>query len=257
MGTDGPGLFSDDTAQDVRDAYREALEDGASDEAAQASVLEAFSESLADEDEGDIVWLALAYSQSKLGRLGDMVRRRALAVLDGGKDPARWEIEGPRAARGRAAALEKVRRQIAGPQPTRKRVRRPARVVTGLSVGQVLGYRAPSRQMYLMRVADMDDTRYGARAVIRFMDYAEQGSPVSDELDTIADLAIGAWLIPPVELVISERPRERPADHGLAVIGSLSVARVGQQLTNWTSCGWAGVARYLDQRDRDQLGDGH
>ena len=39
MGTWGPGLWSDDTAADVRDTYREALEGGLSDDDATAKVL--------------------------------------------------------------------------------------------------------------------------------------------------------------------------------------------------------------------------
>jgi hypothetical protein len=60
-------LFSDDTALDVRDAYREALEDGASDEAAEASVLAAFGESLADDDEGAVVCWAPSRSAARSG----------------------------------------------------------------------------------------------------------------------------------------------------------------------------------------------
>jgi hypothetical protein len=39
MGTWGPGLWSDDTAADVRDTYRKALEDGLSDDDATGKVL--------------------------------------------------------------------------------------------------------------------------------------------------------------------------------------------------------------------------
>ncbi|GAB3835191.1 hypothetical protein ACFPIJ_11495 [Dactylosporangium cerinum] len=253
MGVDGPGLFSDDTALDVRDAYREALEDGATDAAAEASVLAAFSDSLADDDEGVVVWLALAYSQSKLGRLSDMTRQRALAVLDAGADLARWSETGPRGVEQRAAALEKVRAQLTGPQPKRRKVRRPARAVTGLPVGQVLGHRARSGRLYLMRVADLFDTRDGLYPVLRFLDYAEPDTPASAELDDIDDLAIGAWLIPPVELVIMDRNQ----GHGLAVIGSLTIAREGQQLANWTACDWSDLTQHLDQRDRDRYGAQH
>jgi len=255
VGVDGPGLFSDDTALDVRDAYRQALENGASDEAAEASVLAAFNESLTDDDEAVVVWLALAHSQSKLGRLSGLVRERAIAVLDNGADLARWAEAGPRAAREREAALEKVRAQLTGPQPKRRKIRQPARVVSGLSVGQVLAYRARSDRPYVMRVADLFDTREGVYPVIRFLDYTEPESPAPDALDDIDDLAIGAWLLPPVELVIMERKPQRLDEHGVAVIGSLTVAREGQRLANWTACDWADLTRSLDQRDRDHYGD--
>jgi hypothetical protein len=127
-------------------------------------------------------------------------------------------------------------------------------VITELSIGQVLAYRARSGRQYLMRVADLFDTRYGVHPVIRFLDYAEPDSPSPGELDGIDDLAIGAWLLPRVELVIMGSKRDRIDQHGLSVSGSLTIAREGQQLANWMACDWSDVARYLDQRDRDRYG---
>ncbi len=69
MGSDDPALFADDTASDVRDAYREALAEGLSDEDSEDAVLREFADSLMDVDERVNVWLALADTQSRLGRL--------------------------------------------------------------------------------------------------------------------------------------------------------------------------------------------
>jgi hypothetical protein len=89
MSVDGPGLFADDTAFDVRDEFREALTSGMSDDEATAKVLEEFSDDLDDVDTAPVVWLALAYTQSKLGRLDGQVRAKALDVIDSGADMAR------------------------------------------------------------------------------------------------------------------------------------------------------------------------
>jgi hypothetical protein len=78
MGTWGPGIFSNDTACDVRVAYRMALEDGLDDQAAQYQVLDEFAEVLHDDtwNDGPLVWLALAKTQWQLGRLDDHVKPR-------------------------------------------------------------------------------------------------------------------------------------------------------------------------------------
>src|SRR4029453_3139381 len=62
MGAWGPGIFSSDTACDVRMAYRLALEDGLDDQAAQQQILDEFAEILNDDTwhDGPLVWLALA-----------------------------------------------------------------------------------------------------------------------------------------------------------------------------------------------------
>ena len=90
MGSWGPALFSNDTACDVRGDYREMIEDGVEDAEAMRRVFEQYGEDLDDPDEGPIVWLALAHTQSKLGRLDDEVRRRALQVIEGGEGLERW-----------------------------------------------------------------------------------------------------------------------------------------------------------------------
>lgn len=61
MSTDGPGLFSDDTAFDVREEYRDALTAGLSDDAAMAQVLAEFADDLDGVDTSPVMWLALAY----------------------------------------------------------------------------------------------------------------------------------------------------------------------------------------------------
>ena len=106
MGAWGPALFSDDLACDVRDDYRELLEDGVDDDEALARTLDAFRASLADPDEEPTVVLALAITASKLGRLPNDLRDRAVALLDAGRGAERWEDD-PRLLKRRRAALDK------------------------------------------------------------------------------------------------------------------------------------------------------
>ena len=74
MGVWGPSLFSDDVACDVRDYYRELLEDGVEDGAATGQTVEKFRSYLDDSD--GVALLALAVTQSKLGRLDSAIRDR-------------------------------------------------------------------------------------------------------------------------------------------------------------------------------------
>jgi hypothetical protein len=248
MTADGPALFSDDTAVEVRDAYREALEHGATDEEAEQLILREFADSLADDDEAFVVWLALAYTQSRLGRLSDAVHAQALSRLDAGGDLHLWEEVGPRSVRQRAAHLAKIRTQLVGPQPSRKRIRQPTRKVTDLVPGNVLGYQAPSGRFYLMRVAEMYDSRDQLAPFIRFLDYAEPEPPNQAEIDGVPDREIGSWLLPPVELLIIGG---RPQDRNINLIGTLTNERVGRQMHGWEAASWSDVADYLDRRDED------
>src|SRR4051812_21584541 len=95
MGADGPAIFSDDFACDVRDEYRALLEDQVPDAEATRQIIAANPD--LDVDEKPVFWLALAATQWRVGRLEDEVRARALDVIDSGRDLTRWEESGPRA----------------------------------------------------------------------------------------------------------------------------------------------------------------
>jgi hypothetical protein len=126
MGTWGTGVFADDTAADVRDEWRNEIIEGASAEEATARVVKTFGEGLADDpDESVVFWIALAAAQFETGRLQEDVRDRALALIEGGGDVARWEEESSVLARQRARVLERLAAKLRGPQPEPKRLRRP------------------------------------------------------------------------------------------------------------------------------------
>ncbi len=89
----GTSLFSDDLACDLRDHYRQLLEDGAEDGVATRLTLEKFHSYLDESD--SVALIAFAVTQSKLGRLEPDIRDRALARIDAGADLAVWERESP------------------------------------------------------------------------------------------------------------------------------------------------------------------
>src|SRR5215468_3821840 len=125
MGATGPALFSDDLACDVRDEYRAHIEDGLTAEQASADIITQYAAEASDPDLTVAFWVALAVTQSKLGRLQDSVRERAVQLIDAGGDVASWESENPTLAPERAAALARAREQLCGEQPRPRRLRPP------------------------------------------------------------------------------------------------------------------------------------
>ena len=83
MGAWSTAIFSDDTAADVRDAFTDFVAEGLNAPDATARLVQESTESLEDEDDAVVFWLALAATQWKLGRLTDDVRDRAVAIIDG------------------------------------------------------------------------------------------------------------------------------------------------------------------------------
>jgi hypothetical protein len=178
----GTGLFSDDLACDIRDHYRELLEDGIEDSAATRLILEKFRAYL-EESEG-IALLAFAVTQSKLGRLDPDIRDRALAVLDGGADLEVWERENPKLLPKRRGVLEKARVQLTGPQPPRRRLRPPKRISSGLTAGDVLALALP-RRVALLRVVRIRSHRLGETPVLEELDFKGTDVPPRDVLERL------------------------------------------------------------------------
>jgi hypothetical protein len=182
LGVWGTDLFSDDLACDLRDHYRELLEDGTEDGDATRRTLEKFRAYLV-ESEG-IALLAFAVTQSKLGRLDPDIRDQALAVLDGGADLEVWESENPKLLPKRRAVLEKARGQLTGPQPPRRRLRPPKRISSGLAAGDVLALALP-RRVALLRVVRVRPHRLGESPVLEELDFTGSELPSLDAIERL------------------------------------------------------------------------
>jgi hypothetical protein len=218
MGADGPAIFSDDFACDVRDDYRALLEDQVTDTEATQQIISANTD--LDVDEEPVFWLALAATQWRLGRLEDSVRARALDVIDSGRDLARWEEAGPRAVAKRAAALAALREQLTSPQPARKPIRRPWRYVTDLDAGAVLAYQT-SGPLVLLRVARILDDGMGTVPVVERLAWDSEQAPTADQLTDLAAMR-DAGLQGPSTLMRLTKHRRRDldwSDAGFRLVG--------------------------------------
>ena len=193
MGVWGTALFSDDVACDIRDHYRQLLEDSVDDDAATRLTLEKFEGYL--EEPGGVALIAFAVTQSKLGRLEPDVCDRALAIIDAGADLAVWEQENPKLLPKRRAVLEKARAQLTGPQPARKRLRPPKRVLSGLAAGDILALALPGR-LVLLRVVRVRAHRRGETPVLEELDFDGTEVPTRDVLE-----GLGPRVEDPVALV--------------------------------------------------------
>ena len=170
MGTWGTGLFSSDMARDIRDFYRERIEDGIEDAEATRLTLEKFRSYLDDPEEGPVVLVALAVTQSKIGRLDPVVRGRALAAIDSGADLATWEQENPKLLPKRREVLNKARRQIAGTNQLASDLRPPPRPSCGLIAGDILALSLANR-VALLRVVRIKSHRRGETPYLERLDF--------------------------------------------------------------------------------------
>jgi len=140
MGAWGTAIFSDDTALDVRDEWREAILDGLNAEEATTRLVKSFDDYLGDDEDTErLCWMALAAAQFETGRLLPEVRDRALAILDDGGDVGRWREDGDEVlARQRERVLGRLAAKLRGPQPKPRRLRRTPSLSVPFDVGDVV-----------------------------------------------------------------------------------------------------------------------
>ncbi len=186
MGAWGPALFSDDLACDVRDLYRELIEDEVADDEAIRQVIVRFAEITDDPDEGPVFWLALAHTSSKVGRLTPELLDRAVAIIDEEQGLRLWR-EDAKLLKRRKAALAKVRAQLTGPQPEPKKLRPPSRHITDLAPGDVLAYRTGDRYV-LFRVARVSESRVAVAPILVRLKYDAAALPQPERLGKLRDL---------------------------------------------------------------------
>jgi hypothetical protein len=180
MGAWGHGIRQDDLVLDVIGVFEDALKGGASVGEATQAVRTRFSGALADdEDEGPLIWIALAEAQWTGGALDPEVLARVQDDYRAGRGLSRWE-EDPRGLARRRAALEKFIAKIQAPNPRPKKARtvvRPPPYQPGdcLSLRQANGEYAAA----LVLAADDSNAELGMN-LIAVLDYLSPQPPPLD-----------------------------------------------------------------------------
>jgi Domain of unknown function (DUF4259) len=132
MGAWGVGIFSNDSAADIRDDLRDLIAEGVSAEAATSRLREEYGIGDGGPDDHDF-WLGLAAAQHSIGHVDENVRSRAMDIIDAPEELQRWQ---PKDRRRRQAALQKLRERLGQSPPKPKRLRPRTKVDTRLEEGQ-------------------------------------------------------------------------------------------------------------------------
>ena len=182
----GTAIFSDDTASDVREDYREFIGDGLSGPEATNRLLQEWADQLDDPDESPVFWLALAATQWTCGRLELRVQKKALEVIESGANLIRW-ADDPKLLNKRHSVLTKLADQLRQPPPPEKRIPRRFRDHCNWDVGEVIGYHLQSGNWALFRVIAFHRDKGGTSPICELLDWI--GTPIPSALE-ISKLAV-------------------------------------------------------------------
>lgn len=185
MGAWGTGVFQDDTACDIRDEYRDHIGDGLSGPESTARILKSYASSLNDPGEAGVVWLALAATQWRCGRLEPETMEKALAVIDSGSDLVRWKMASNADYLKRRATLEKLRIQLTSPQPEAKKIRRRVLAECDLQTGELISYRLLSGKLIVFRMIGLHTDKGGRSPHFELLDWCGEVVPSVDRLSSM------------------------------------------------------------------------
>ncbi len=140
MGAWGTGLYQDDTTCDIKDEYITYLQIGITNEEATKKVIEENDWCFEDEEEGALLWFALADTQWKYGRLLDEVKEKAIECIDSGVDLEKWKEEDEKLYEKRKKVLEELKKKLNSEQPPEKKVSKMKFFRAHWKVGDILSY---------------------------------------------------------------------------------------------------------------------
>ncbi len=183
MGVIGPALFDDDTAADVRGAYRSYIEQGVDDGEALRRILERYQRWF-DREDGVGALVGFAVTQSELGRLDPVIRNQAIATIDHGGDLQRWQSDSPHLVDERRAVLYEARARLNAPQPHRVHLSHPDPKLSDLVVGDVLALEVPYG-LVIFRVVRVKRVFAQELPVLEQLEYSGSDVPSLDLLERL------------------------------------------------------------------------
>ena len=122
MGAWGVKLYDNDVAEDIKNTYKEKLQEGKSNEEATDEIISDYEYMLEDVDDAPLFWMALADQQWRLGRLLPNVKEQALKWIEKGADLQVWYDESEKLGNQRKKVLEELSFKLNSPQPPEKKI---------------------------------------------------------------------------------------------------------------------------------------
>ena len=125
MGAWGTGLYSNDTAEDIRDDCRDVFSVKTPEEGLRILEEEYLKEIQEDDyDELADFWYAVSDYQWNKGILTERAKKKALELLERGAGLELWIEEGNKSdIKKRKEVLEKLKEKLNSPQPPKKKIR--------------------------------------------------------------------------------------------------------------------------------------
>tara|TARA_R110002072_G_scaffold194460_2_gene351809 strand:- start:272 stop:1150 length:879 start_codon:yes stop_codon:yes gene_type:complete len=180
MGTWGAGIFDCDLGEDVKATFRDHIADGLSPEDAVSKLVEEYDTT--DPDEGPDFWLTLAATQVQLGRLTELVKIKALEVLQSGSGLEAFARDCPDEVPARKRALKRLEKRILGKQKKPTKVKKPFVDTIDWSPGDGLAYQLRSGMWTGLKARDIKNDFHGPQALYEVVNLYQETMPTESQM---------------------------------------------------------------------------
>ncbi|MGJ8637019.1 MAG: DUF4259 domain-containing protein [Phycisphaerales bacterium] len=188
MGTWGAGIFDSDTALDIEAEFRDMMGEGVGVEDAVKKLIEDWDPENDIEDEGAEFWLALAAVQVKAGRLTEMVKKRALEIIESEAGVAGFERDCPELVPARKRAIKRLEKRILGRQKKPTKIKKPFVDEIEWEVGDGLAYQLPSGKWTGLKVRKIERTPKYQEALYVVLDVYQEAVPSVEDFESAQPL---------------------------------------------------------------------
>ena len=243
MGTWGVAIFSDDTAADLREDFRDLIGDGISVTSAVDNLIKEYSPE-GDPDVEPVFWLALVATQWKLGRLDETTKQKALTIIDNGQDLARWDDIKLR--KKREIVLQKLKTQILTPPPVARKIPKTFVSENDWKIGEIIGFQLASLKWVLMRVIGHNCDKGGRSAVCELLDWVGETIPTPKEIEKLM-VKKSVWPYGFSQFLFQEPRNKKQLERikRTGIIGSPHLKLGGYAAVVW---------KYIDSQFKDNFG---
>tara|TARA_R110002072_G_scaffold135767_7_gene277413 strand:+ start:98 stop:985 length:888 start_codon:yes stop_codon:yes gene_type:complete len=182
MGAWGAGIFDSDSALDIEAEFRDMMGEGVGVDDAVNKLIEDWDPENEIEDEGAEFWLALAAVQVKTGRLTEMVKKRALEIIESGMGIAGFERDCPELVPARKRAIKRLEKRIRGPQKKPTKIKKPFVEEIEWEVGDGLAYQLPSGKWTGLKFVHISYRTKSPESTYQVLDLYQDQQPTPDEM---------------------------------------------------------------------------
>lgn len=184
MGTWGTAIYSDDTASDIKDDFKEYVADGLTSEEATERLKKEYNPD-PDDDEWSVFWLSLALIQWQTGRLLQDVKEKAIEIIDNGSDLMRWLDADKNTQKKRVQALNMLKEQLNMPQPPIKKIPKRFQSFCEFDVGDAISYKLQSGNYIILKVIKIITDKGGSHPVFEVCDWIGSELPIEREINKL------------------------------------------------------------------------